>query len=89
MSAMDIKLNHHQDAIKGRWGAKRKRFLTFLQDLKDEMRKVSWTTREELMTATKAVVATTFILGIGIYLVDLLIRGGLDAIAIVVRYIFG
>lgn len=47
---------------------------SFFQDMKEEMRKVSWTTKEELRTCTKIVVGAVFVLGFGIYIVDLIIR---------------
>ncbi len=53
----------------------------FLGDIKDEFKKISWTSPEELSTYTKIVVATTFFLGMGIYVMDLMIQlvlGGLE-----------
>jgi preprotein translocase subunit SecE len=61
----------------------------FIRDLKEELRKVTWTPKEELLFCTKIVVASTFLLGIGIYLVDLLIKGVLNGIAGLVHLIFG
>lgn len=46
----------------------------FFQDMKEEMKKVSWTTKEELVTCTKIVIGAIFVLGLGIYVVDLVIR---------------
>ena len=68
---------------------KRKDPLTFVSELKEELKKVSWTTKSELISATKTVIASIFFFGIGIYLVDLAIKGGLELIKRAVFFIFG
>ena len=60
-----------------------------LQDLKDELRKVSWTSQEELRFSTKMVVLATLLFGLSIYLVDFVIKSCLEFIKIVVHFIFG
>lgn len=52
----------------------------FFRDMKEEMKKVSWTTKRELAVCTKIVVGSIFVLGLGIYLVDLIIRYCLQGI---------
>ena len=52
----------------------------FFHDIKEEMKKVSWTSKDELKTCGKIVIGSIFVLGIGIYLVDLIIRFILDRI---------
>lgn len=92
MCAMDAKLNHSRpssEAPAQQQATKKKLRLSFVQELKDEMKKVSWTTKDELILSTKVVIGATFILGFGIYLFDLVIKGGLDLIALVAHYIFG
>ncbi|MDJ0651615.1 MAG: preprotein translocase subunit SecE [Simkaniaceae bacterium] len=59
----------------------------FFQDMKEEMKKVSWTSKDELKTCGKIVIGSIFVLGIGIYLVDLFIRLILDGIGNLVRSI--
>jgi preprotein translocase subunit SecE len=59
----------------------------FLGDIKDEFKKISWTTPEELRTYTKIVVAGTLILGMGIYLMDLTIQGVLSGLNFLMRLI--
>lgn len=63
--------------------------LTFISELKEELKKVSWTTKSELLSATKIVILSMFGFGIGIYLVDLLIKGVLEAIKKAAFFIFG
>jgi preprotein translocase subunit SecE len=90
MCAMDAKLNQPRiaDASTQR-SSKTSRFFGYIQELKAELRKVSWTTKEELKFSTKAVISATFVLGLGIYLVDLVIKGCLDFISVAVHFIFG
>ena len=91
MCAMDTKLNstrlpsdlHVQSTLK------KKPRLGYVQEIKDELRRVSWTTREELIHSTKIVIAVTFACGVGIYFVDLLIKGGLDFISYVTHKVLG
>ena len=52
----------------------------FFQEMKDELKKVSWTTKEELRLCTKIVLIAIFLLGLGIYGIDLSIRFVLDGI---------
>jgi len=68
---------------------KGKSVFSYIQDLKDELRKVSWTSQAELSFSTKMVVLATVFFGLGIYLVDFLIKNGLEFMKIVVRFIFG
>jgi len=43
----------------------------FFANIKSEFKKISWTNPEELRAYTKIVVSMTFIVGMGIYLMDL------------------
>jgi len=60
----------------------------FLYELKEELKKVSWTTKAELLLCTKMVVGGMFIFGLGIYMVDLVIKGALESFAHLVRFLF-
>jgi preprotein translocase SecE subunit len=88
---MDARINPHRTNadINATANAKRKRGWTFLHDLKEELKKVSWTSQAELKFSTKMVVGTIFVLGMAIYLVDLVIKGCLDLVALVVLKVFG
>ncbi|HNA61662.1 MAG TPA: preprotein translocase subunit SecE [Rhabdochlamydiaceae bacterium] len=61
----------------------------YLTELKEELKKVTWTSKEELIVFTKIVVGATFLLGLGIYGVDLLIKGVLNGFGTLVHLIFG
>lgn len=67
----------------------RKSLFVYIQELKDELKKVSWTTQEELRFSTKMVVLAMLCFGLGIYLVDFFIKGSLDSIKTVLHIIFG
>lgn len=62
---------------------------SYLQQLKEELKKVSWTTKTELLFCTKVVVIATFAFGIGIYLVDLFMKGALELVKAIVQFAFG
>ncbi len=66
-----------------------KKKLSFLREVQNELKKVTWTTKGELLLCTKAVVIATFVFGFAIYLVDLAIRGVFTAAGSFVQMIFG
>jgi len=68
----DLSVNADEQSPR-KWG-------TVIREYKDELKRVSWTTKEELKLFTKVVVGTTFAFGLGIYLVDLVIKGTLHLI---------
>jgi preprotein translocase subunit SecE len=61
----------------------------YVRELKEELGKVTWTSKEELILFTKIVIGATFALGLGIYGVDLLIKGVLNGFGTLVHLIFG
>jgi len=62
---------------------------SFIQGLKQEMSKVSWTSKKELKTLTKTVLLSTVFFGLGIYAVDLVIKQCLFGIHALARLVFG
>lgn len=68
-------------------GKKKTKKVSFLHNMKEEMKRVSWTTKDELRTCGKIVIGAIFFLGLGIYLVDLLIRLVINGIGNLVRLI--
>lgn len=90
----DMSVSHKSNLLaeskrRARAAAKNKNKVGFLQGLKSELKKVSWTSREELTTCTKIVVGATLFFGIGIYVVDLLVRNVLQGIHMLSRLIMG
>ena len=61
----------------------------FITDMKSEFSKISWTDPEELRLYTKMVVGATFIMGMGIYVADLLIQGVLGSLSHTIQFLFG
>lgn len=63
--------------------------IEFVGDVKTEIKRIHWTDKEELKTYTKLVIASTFMFGMGIYLVDLTIQGVLVGLSTFVRLFIG
>lgn len=63
--------------------------LSYFREVQNELKKVSWTSKPELITSTKAVIIATFVFGFSIYLTDLAVRGFLDGVGYVARLVFG
>jgi preprotein translocase subunit SecE len=61
----------------------------FIEEIKDELSKITWTSPEELKAYTQIVVGATFAFGMGIYILDLLIQGVLNGLASAVHLIAG
>ena len=64
------------------WRPFRKAY-AFFEEVKVEFWKIQWTEKEELRTSAQVVVVATFVLGMIIYLADLVIQrllGGLEGI---------
>lgn len=53
--------------------------------IKEEFKKISWTSKKELYTATKAVLLSTILFGAGIYIVDLVIKAILQMISLLAK----
>lgn len=68
---------------------KRQSLFAFISGLKEELKKVSWTTKPELLSATKIVILSTFCFGIGIYGVDLVVKGALETLKRALLFLFG
>ncbi|MDE3048222.1 MAG: preprotein translocase subunit SecE, partial [Verrucomicrobiota bacterium] len=62
---------------------------SYFREVQNELKKVSWTSKEELIFCTKAVIIATFLFGLTIYAVDLSIRGILHGAAGIVQKMFG
>ena len=59
----------------------------FISQMKDELKKVSWTKKDELWGFGKIVVGSIFALGTGIYIFDLIIRSVFSSLENLVRFI--
>jgi len=63
--------------------------LSYFREVQSELKKVTWTSKVELIFCTKAVIIATFIFGLSIYLVDLLIGMMLKGANTLFQAIFG
>jgi len=63
--------------------------LSYFRQVQQEFKKISWTSKEELILSTKIVIISTFMFGLGIYLVDILIRNFFSMIGNLARLITG
>lgn len=61
----------------------------YFGDIKDEFKKINWTSPEELKTYTKIVVAMTFFCGMGLYVMDIVIQTVLTGLNGLMRLIGG
>lgn len=66
-----------------------KRIKEFVADVKSEIQKITWTNREELLVYTKIIVGATFIFGMAIYGLDLIIQGTLAGLNLLLQFIGG
>ena len=67
----------------------RKKKLSFFREVQQELKKVSWTSKAELIVSTKVVMIATFCFGLAIYLCDLAIHETIHGLGAIVRIIFG
>ncbi|MBA3721347.1 MAG: preprotein translocase subunit SecE [Parachlamydiaceae bacterium] len=67
----------------------KKKAADFVTEMKGEVSKIQWTSKDELITYTKIVVGMTFVFGMAIYFTDLIIQGSLHALNGLLRLIGG
>ena len=60
--------------------------VAFVGDVKQELKKVEWTNKDELKSYTKIVLVSTLIFGMFIYFIDLIIQGFLEGINLLVKF---
>lgn len=82
VKAMDSKKNQQSalPAPKNKDAATDRRKLQvadFVGEIKAELKRINWTSPDELKTYTKIVVGATFFCGMGIYFMDLIIQASL------------
>ena len=59
----------------------------YLRAVQEELQKIKWTTKEELILYTKVVIGATFAFGFAIYFADLVISKSLNFLQFIVRLI--
>jgi preprotein translocase subunit SecE len=66
-----------------------KRAYEFVEDVKAEFLKIQWTENEEILAYAKVVLLTTFIFGMGIYIVDVVIQRLLMSLDVIFKWLVG
>ena len=61
---------------------------SFIADVKNEVKKITWTTKKELKSSTRIVILTTVLFGFTIYLIDFLLKNALEVVSHILRLIF-
>lgn len=84
LEKMDVKKTRSATAEK----ASGKKIVEFIGDVKQELKKIDWTSKEELKSYTKIVLASTFLFGLFVYFIDLIIQSILNSFGFFLR-LFG
>lgn len=66
-----------------------KNAVRFMDEVKGEFRRITWTPKDELMIYTKVVLAMTFIFGMVVYGADLVIQGTVATVNTLLMFIIG
>jgi preprotein translocase subunit SecE len=61
----------------------------FGREIKQELKKIEWTTKDELKSYTKIVVISTFLFGMGVYFIDLIVQTFLSGIHLIFKFLTG
>ena len=61
----------------------------YIDRVKEEFHKIQWTDGEEVKVYAKVVIATTFVLGMAIYFMDLIIQKTLGGVEMLFKLLFG
>lgn len=83
-----IELKNKQQLV-GKNALSAKRVQEFIADVKAEVQKITWTSRDELIFYTNLVVSATFVVGMMIYGLDLLIQAALGSLNFLLHFITG
>ena len=62
---------------------------TWVDEVKEEWRKITWTSRDDLIFYVKLVVSTMVVSGLVVYLMDLTVHSILDGILNILQWIGG
>ncbi len=61
----------------------------FFSEVKAEIKRIDWTSPDELKAYTKIVIASMFAFGFGIYVIDLVIRACLNGFSHFIKFLVG
>lgn len=87
VKSMDIKKAQSADSDES--GVTKRKVQDFITEVKTEVHKIHWTSRDELLAYAKIVIITTLFFGFAIYFTDLTIQAVLNTLSYLVRLIAG
>ena len=82
---MDVKKSRSSASAK----AEGQKVVAFVGDVKQELKRVEWTSKDDLKSYTTIVLASTLIFGMFVYFTDLIIQGFLGGINFLVKFFTG
>lgn len=82
-------MNSESETAPAKEKSKIRSFFRYLEALKEELKKVSWTSKAELKTSVKVVIVSTFLFGFAVYVADIVIKMCLQGISSLARLLFG
>lgn len=89
VKAIETKKTHHVTSGGVDQSVSSKKIQHFIADVKAEIQKITWTQRDELIFYTQLVVGATFLFGMAIYGLDLVIQTLLATLNFVLHIISG
>jgi preprotein translocase subunit SecE len=89
IKTMELKKVQHQPSDRDQALLKKTKVRDFVENIKTEFRNITWTSKEELKVYTQIVVGATFVLGLGVYLIDLSLQSVLNTLTWITRFISG
>ncbi len=82
---MDVKKSRSSASAK----TEGQKVVAFVGDVKQELKRVEWTSKDDLKSYTTIVLASTLIFGMFVYFTDLIIQGFLGGINLLVKFFTG
>jgi len=61
---------------------------SFLEEMKKEIKKISWPSGKEIFQMTRVVIGSTFFLVFSVFFVDIFLKGMLDSTARILKMLF-
>jgi preprotein translocase subunit SecE len=79
---MDVKKNRLSASSR----ADGRKAITFVSEVRQELKRVEWTSKDEIKSYTKIVLASTLVFAMFVYFTDLIIQGVLGLINLIVKF---
>jgi preprotein translocase subunit SecE len=89
VKAMEIKKQQEREGRTQEPALKKFKVREWVEEIKREIKTIQWTSKDELRLYTQIVVGATFVFGMGVYLIDLVISGALHLLTWLSRLLVG